>query len=343
MNDNVQFHTVEIDKVIDGYVVTGVTSYRLALDSFVPLIGRLDMQRDALRTKFYNRLEADIIQGCVMPPITVAMIHPFVEGQDPNKSEIFQFINNQIKNGFVLDGIQRLTTLVRASPHPDFDETRSLHVNFVLAPSRDRLLYRMITLNNGQKPMSARHQIDVLADAFFDFDELNINLVAEKGNGRVRAPDAFKKADFVKGYIAYLSNSVSIDNQKIIEEKMDELIASRIIDSDIATSKVEFSDVVELINKFGSEPRLKDWIRVQNNFIGFCVGIKCSLLSFQEANVSQIAESIESFERAFSSIDVSKVNLGKVRRESVSKFVENYEKVRHLDELSLLDKISDWI
>ncbi|QWF70380.1 hypothetical protein KEF85_13700 [Methylomonas paludis] len=201
----------------------------------------------------------------------------------------------------------------------------------------------MITLNNGQRPMSARHQIDVLADAFFDFEPLNINLLAEKGNSRVRSPDAFKKADFVKGYVAYLSNSVSIDNQKIIEEKMDELIASRIIDSDIPTSKIEFSDVVELINKISKDTKLRDWIRVQNNFIGFCVGIRKSIVSIQVEDINQIAGAIENFERAFASINVSKVNIGKIRRESVSRFIGEFPQVKGLDEYSLLDKISDWI
>jgi hypothetical protein len=277
-----------------------------------------------------------------MPPITIALIHAF-EGQQFNKKAIHEFINSSIEHGFVLDGIQRLNTLIKASKEVDFEETRPIHVNFILAPSKDRLLYRMITLNNGQRPMSARHQIDDLADAFFEFEHLNIHLVAEKGNARVRAPDTFKKADFVRGYVAYLSNSVSIDNQKIIEEKMDELIASRILESDIPTSRIEFSDVVELINKISLSTMLRDWIRVQNNFIGFCVGIRESLLILQHEDIEQIESAIENFEKAFSSINVSKVNLGKVRRETVSKFIENFDKVKSLDEFSLLDKLSDWI
>lgn len=218
-----EFFTLDQDNVITGYVVNGITSYQFALENFVPLIERLDIQRDVLKTKFYARLELDIVRGCIMPPITIALIHSFGNEQ-PERDAVFNFIKENIANGFVLDGIQRLNTLLRASKHDTFDGSRPLHVNFVLAPSRDRLLYRMITLNNGQRPMSARHQIDVLANSFFDFDHINLNLVTEKSKGRVRAPDSFKKADFVKGYVAYLSNSVSIDNQKIIEEKMDELI-----------------------------------------------------------------------------------------------------------------------
>ncbi|RQP23500.1 hypothetical protein DZC73_15200 [Albitalea terrae] len=191
--------------------------------------------------------------------------------------------------------------------------------------------------------MSARHQIDVLADAFFDFDGIDLKLVAEKGKGRVRAPESFKKADFVKGYVAYLSGSVNIDNQKIIEEKMDELIASKIIDSDIPTSNVEFMDVVDLVNKFGKSDYLRDWIRVQNNFVGFCVGAKTSASVLKSIKTEKVVHSIENFEQAFSSINVSKVNLGKVRRELVAYYIQNYSSLSKLDEFELLDKISDRI
>jgi hypothetical protein len=276
-----------------------------------------------------------------MPPITIALVHSFTSKQ--TKNSVASYINESIEEAFVLDGIQRLNTLRRAATRKHFDQKRPIHVNFIIASSRDRLLYRMITLNNGQKPMSARHQIDVLADAFFNFEDVELKLVAEKGKGRVRAPDTFKKADFVKGYVAYLSNSVNIDNQKIIEEKMDELIASRIIDSDIPTSSIEFVDIVSLINRFSDSIYLRDWIRIQNNFIGFCVGAKHSIAALNIANLTEIEAAIRNFENAFSSINVSKVNLGKVRRELVAFYIEGFATLGKSDEFELLDKISDRI
>jgi hypothetical protein len=338
----INFFSLDSDKVIDGYVMSASTTYDFALNKLVPLIGKLDIQRDALNTKFYSRLEDDIIRGCVMPPITVAMIHTFSASRKTSDS-VAKYISEHIDSGFILDGIQRLNALQRASRKKSFDKNRKIHINFVIAGSRDRLLYRMITLNNGQKPMSARHQIDVLADSFFLFDGIDIKLIPEKGKGRVRAPDTFKKADFVKGYIAYLSGSVNIDNQKIIEEKMDELIASKIIDSNITTSTLEFTDIVDLVNEFSKSDTLKDWIRSQNNFIGFCVGAKSSAGAIKSASLSSIEKAVEGFEKAFASVDVSKVNLGKARREAVSKFIEGYKKYAKTDEYDLIEKISDWI
>ena len=336
------FFKVSADSVIGGYVVAGCVNYEFALSQFYPLISRLDIQRDPLKTKFYSRLESDINRGCIMPPITIALI-----GENPHQlngdEDVINYLAENINNAFILDGIQRLNTLKRSSSHEGFDQERPLYVNYIIASSRDKLLYRMITLNNGQKPMSARHQIDVLAETFFDFSDINLQLIPEKGKGRVRAPDAFIKADFVKGYIAYLSGSVNIDNQKIIEEKMDELIANKIIESDIAIRETEFTDVIKLINLMSADDYLKSWIRVQNNFIGLCAGVKQSYIIFNEFDVLIFKDTVVKFEKAFSSINVSKVNIGKVRRECVSRFIDDYDNLILLDEFDLLDKISGWI
>jgi hypothetical protein len=54
-----------------------------------------------------------------------------------------------------------------------------------------------------------------------------------------------------------------------------------------------------------------------------------------------VKSAIENFEAAFSAINLSKVNLGKVRRELVSYFIENYKDLANLGEFDLLDKIAD--
>jgi hypothetical protein len=335
------FFKLSKDDVIGGYVVAGCVDYDYALSKLLPLINRLDIQRDPLKTRFYSRLEADINRGCIMPPITVALIRE--NGAFHDDESAFEYIAANIDNAFILDGIQRLNTLKRSSQHDNFDRNKILYVNYVIASSRDRLLYRMITLNNGQKPMSARHQIDVLAGTFFDFSDLDLQLISEKSKGRVRAPDSFKKADFIKGYIAYLSESVNIDNQKIIEEKMDELIANKIIESDIAIRDTEFVDVINFINKISTDDYLKNWVRNQNNFIGVCAGIKCSLHILMEYENANIKEIVEKLEKSFTSINVSKVNVGKVRRQVVARFISEIESTVLLDEYDFLDKLTGWL
>lgn len=323
-------------------MVAANSTYEEALRDFYPLIRRLGIQRDPIRARFYTRLEEDIVRGCVIPPVTIALVNDFGDPAPPSQV-VWRWVSENLGEAFVLDGIQRLSTLHRASQKEGFDPSRHLNVNFVIAKSRDRLLYRMITLNNGQKPMSARHQIEILADAFFDFGGVELNLLPEKGGSRVRAPSSFKKADFVKGYIAYLSDSINIDNQKIIEEKMDELIAAKIIESDIASRGSEFGDVVDCINRLSGDDYLRDWLRLENNFIGFCVGARSDLSALVVAELDHVRSSIQMFEAAFSSVNVSKVKLGRARREAVSRYISSFAELSEMDEFDLLDCISGWL
>lgn len=340
MKDNITFYSYNLDKVIDGFVVQAETSYRYALDNLYPLMDRLEIQRSVITDiSLYKRLEEDIVAGCVMPPITVALLAN--SNFNKNAEKVYEYITDNIKSSFILDGIQRLNTLKRASHHENFDENRVLSISFIIAPSRDRLLYRMITLNNGQRPMSTRHQIDILADTFFDFSDINLELVPEKSKTRVQAPKFFKKSDFVQGYIAYLTKSTTEDNEKIIQDKMDQIIASRIIEEKVGDT--DFIDIIDLINKFDESTILSKWIRIPNNFIGFSAGISKSLSEIKNDDLEIFEEYILKFEEAFKSINVSKVKVGKVRKNAVKGAIENYVKLKDESEYTILTELIDWI
>ena len=64
--------------------------------------------------------------------------------------------------------------------------------------------------------MSARHQIEILAGNIFDFDALPILSVTEKEKKSKKKidEDTMNKESLIKGYLAYVSNSINIDNQK---------------------------------------------------------------------------------------------------------------------------------
>ena len=129
----------------------------------------------------------------------------------------------------------------------------------------------------------------------------------------------------------------------VIEEKMDELIANRIIESDVATSEFEFTQVVEFINRISDNQELKEWIRIQNNFIGVCAGIRKSLSYIEITPVENIATAVRKLESAIGAINVSKVNLGRVRRDVVFRYFSRFEELSELEEFDLLDKVSGWI
>jgi len=334
---SIQVFSVDDDLVITAKFISGKTNYDFGIKRLVPLINKLDIQRNLQDTKFYRRLERDILKGCIMPPITLA----FVTGPETVKNiDISDYVNENIDKAFILDGIQRLNTLKRASESNNLNNAHPLFLNIIICYSMDNLLYRMITLNNGQKPMTPRHQIEMLAGNVYDFDTLSIKVHAEKGNRRA-VNGAFKKADIIKAYIAFLSNSVSIENQKIIESKMEELIADKILDSNITDDNIEFENVIGLVGKFSENATSLSWFQVNNNLIGFSVGIKEAFDIVSKVSVEDFAKSIEIFEKAFSYFNVSKFNVGQQRRKLTNYFISHYASLADLDDNELIQTLSE--
>ena len=324
------------DKVIKSDFLIAQTDYAFALDHLFPLINRLDIQRKVQGETFYKRLERDLIEGCIMPPLTLAFISP-QKKKAGNRASMEKFVNDNIAHGFILDGIQRLNTLKRVGNHALLNKKRPLFVNIIICPTKDNLLYRMVTLNNGQKPMSARHQIEVLASEIYDFRALGIELITEKEDSPgVKSRSVFKKSDIISAYIGFLSNNVALENSKIIQEKLDELIARQIMDSDTTQSPVEFSDVIAQIVRFSKSRYLYEWLRNLNNLIGFCVGIKASFPLIKDTSVAGFEEAIEKFEEAFSNLDVSKIKLGRERRQLSRHFIEKFGALSNEDSDQIL-------
>jgi hypothetical protein len=200
----------------------------------------------------------------------------------------------------------------------------------------------MVTLNNGQRPMTARHQIEILANNIFDFDKLKIIALPEKkkNDKNKNKEETMSKDVLIKGYIAYISDSINIDNQKIIESKMDELIAEQILGTDFTQRSTEYVDIVNYIETLLSNHYLRNWFQVANNFIGFSAAMSKSYDTVISYSVEELEESLKLFEEAFGSFDVSKIKLGLVRRKIVKYYFENFDSLSKLSPNKLLDKIS---
>jgi len=331
----------ETDEVINSEFIIGSTDYNFAIKNFIPLIDRLEIQRKGQNPKFYTRLEEDILMGCIMPPITIAFVG--LKIKKLNLKSMQTVINAKIRSAFILDGLQRMRTLQRAAKRKDIslDGARPLFVNILICDSMDKLLYRMITLNNGQKPMTARHQIEIVASNVYDFSSFGTGIQTEKANSKKPIPGSFKQADFIKAYLSFLSKSINIDNARIIEDKMDELIADKILDTNIKEQSLEFSDIIDLIFKFTKKNQyLNRWFRNANNVIGFCSAISDSYEFVKKTSVAEFEKSIKMYEAAFEYFDVSKIRVGDIRRKSLNLFIKKYEELSKLSSIDLIDIFS---
>ncbi|MEI6524137.1 MAG: hypothetical protein WCO37_11655 [Bacteroidota bacterium] len=334
-----EIYSVDKDKVIEAYFLTGRITYQYALDHLVGLIDKLDIQRRFQNETFYKRLEIDLQEGCITPAITIAFIKPADLNKIPSISVLQEQITKEIEHAFVLDGIQRLNTLKRVAIKEGntLNKKSYLYLNVIVCPSRDNLLYRMVTLNNGQKPMTARHQIEILAESIYDFSAYSFKIFTEKENTS-KIEKAYKKADILNSYISFLSNSTNLDNKKIIEDKLDELVARKIIESKITNESVDFNKILSLIDRMTESDKLYNWLKNGNSLIGFCVGLRTSFVQFNSYTNKELETAIDTFERAFKNINVSTIKLSRERRRLASFYISKISELldKDADELTLL-------
>lgn len=333
------------DTVIESKVLTAKSSYRLALEKISPLINKLDIQRNILNKTFYTRLENDIVKGCIMPPLTLAIVQKNKINMDSFQIEDYEnWININIENAFVLDGIQRLNTLKEASKHLEFPAQydQSIYFNIVVCDSMNELLYRMITLNNGQKAMSVKHQIEILTKNLLQIDKLKIKMQTEKERKKKIDKDAFSQSDIIMAYLAFLTNSISVDNQKIIESKMDEILVNKIVENNAIYSNLEFFDIINnIVVKFSEDEDCFKWFNNTNNLIGFSVAINKSYQIVVDTNLDTFKESLNNFEESFKHLNVSKIKVGSLRRKLIKYFFENYDKLKNINSLELSEIFLD--
>lgn len=316
-----------VDEVLGAHYWIGVTQYKYAIEKLFPLIQSLEIQRNLQNPSFYSRLRNDLKAGCIVPPITLA----FIINLSSTQVDV-EYINKNIASGFVLDGIQRLNAIHRAFEEISNEDEREkflqrpLHLNIIVSPSMDRLLYRMITLNNGQRPMSPRHQIDILSETIFDFESLALKNQPHKDRQNGANKLAVHRSDVIKGYIAYLSETTAIDNKLIIEEKMDNLIAEKIIDSDIGNEKYEFMEVLKWIANLSSNIEVSNWFVLSNNFIGIAVAARKNFGYLRTLSENDVKQAQDKFETIFSNFDKRKIKVGDYRRKMVADFFGNLKR-----------------
>jgi hypothetical protein len=86
----------------------------------------------------------------------------------------------------------------------------------------------------------------MIANAF-DFNKLGISVVAEKDASAISARKSFRKSDIIQAYLAFMADSPIVDNKKIIEEKMDELLVGKIMAVEPTKYKSSFKEFVKLL------------------------------------------------------------------------------------------------
>lgn len=213
---------------------TTVLYAQIELKDYLNLVGedfdRFEIQRTRQKYKAYNRMQNDILRGALLPTITLAInpqvVNNYIKLWDNNNREglIKKMYDSQ--DIYILDGLQRtyiINDLVEANQRLKRDQKLLLEI--WLEKEIKHLIYRLIVLNAGQKPMSMRHQVELLFMTMQGKLEEEINdleLFKEKEETRRNRAKKFPFDRIVTAYYCFLTKSPEEKRENIVVKQMDE-------------------------------------------------------------------------------------------------------------------------
>jgi len=215
--------------------------------------GDFSIQRKRETHKAYKRLKADIIDGSLLPSITLSVKHHLVEKiteSIDNTQELEKLLSDHDVVD-ILDGLQRTYILSDIQKEGiSYRDGQELLLEFWLEPEISKLIYRMIVLNSGQKAMSMRHQVELL---FLSLQGTiiskvdGIEIIREKESRRRTQPNKYSLNNIASSYHAFITASHETDKEN--------LVAQRLIDEDAFDSTEQeltdqFQEYIKYLKKF---------------------------------------------------------------------------------------------
>lgn len=177
----------------------------------------------------YALLKEDLLRGCIIPPIVLAIT---------DETTVVNITKDNIKqkikevNILILDGLQRTLTLLELvkelkeaellndnNKKEDLNQLYShkIRIEVYVGLNKLGILYRMLTLNTGQTPMSLRQQIEMLYLSYANQEIDGIKLIKETDKS-VSNLNEYKFNDVVEGFNSYLErNELPIIKADILE------------------------------------------------------------------------------------------------------------------------------
>lgn len=191
----------------------------------------------------YNLLKEDILKECIIPPIVLASTSTLRPGR--SHDELLDEVLEEFGNLKILDGLQRSLSIIDVynnnREHFDgLDQKYMIRVEAYLSISDSGILYRMLTLNTGQTPMTLRHQLEILFSKYIDEGVDGVTILREVDEAAVRTINAYRFSDLIEGYTSFLErNELPIDRFDILQT-----VRTIKFISDESAEKIEFTDFV---------------------------------------------------------------------------------------------------
>ncbi|WP_214762262.1 hypothetical protein [Exiguobacterium sp. s146] len=193
----------------------------------ITLNNPLQRKRVKSSNTVYSLLRNDLKKGCLVPPIVLALSNDnHQELSEISDEEILNYLSEHKENLIILDGLQRTYTfldveleLMNSKDEEQLQKfyNHKLRMELYLGINKFGILYRMLTLNTGQTPMSIRHQLEILYKDYLDQNINGINLVSEVDNDSINEIRMYKFNDIIDGFNSYLErNELPIDRFELL-------------------------------------------------------------------------------------------------------------------------------
>jgi len=226
-----------IGRAVDKRAGTRVFYAMTTIEDYLKLIGDdfedFFIQRKREKHKAYKRMRGDITKGALLPSITLAVKKNVATAIDAAKDdgEIKELLS-QPGSVNILDGLQRTYILKDlASSGDEFDQSQTLLLEFWIETNIHHLIYRIIVLNAGQKPMSMRHQVELLFLTVKDELESSIDgleIYTEREGARRRGARRFALDRIATAYQCFLTQNTVVSRDNLVAQKM---LDSKILES----------------------------------------------------------------------------------------------------------------
>lgn len=354
------------DERLNGLCATVVCTYDWYLSVTEGAERNLDIQRGVIKdSKAYRTLRADLKRGCVLPPLVLAVSldsfrvgTTYLDVSDPSKRAVLlenlqvNLSRIQASDTYIVDGLQRTNALRQTLG--EFGDDQEERIRFLKRPLRvevwlnlsfGAVAYRMLLLNAGQKPMSIKHQVEVLSMKLSqDLSTIpGIEIKYALGGERRTKPGQFTLAKLAQAFQAWLQGTANIDVRNTV---MDQLLAESAIDT-LGTSlsgaepQDDFRSLVEWFVKVDSciFSTYSQFLGNDTVILGIAAavgsaqrnanfrdrmkrGLDRILAEVSKGNTEVLA--VKRFDELRQGQEVSKVNVGQFTREMVFRAFQEY-------------------
>lgn len=213
---------------------TPVLYAQMPIQEYLDLVGqdfdKFSIQRRREQHPAYARMKGDVKNGALLPTITLCVA---IERVPEMKAlclagDLVLLAQKLGETGGVniLDGLQRTYILKDlATEQHVFLPGQTVHLEIRLEEQLNNLIYRIIVLNAGQKPMSMRHQIEVLFSAFktsLENEIQGLELFLEIESTRRTRSRKYGLDRIATSYHAFLLKSTEVEKQNVVAQKISE-------------------------------------------------------------------------------------------------------------------------